>query len=71
MGQVLEPLEIEKGRPHQPPFQLLPSDSCSLTFPNKGPEKSSKPECFIKRFLTNVPPWFHASHLGRCQGAGL
>lgn len=42
-----------KGRPHQRPFQLLPSGSCPLTFPNKRPEKSSEPECFINRFLTD------------------
>lgn len=61
-----------RGRPlHQSPFQLQPSGSCPFTSPNEGPEKSSQPKCFIKRFLTDFPLCFHASHLGRCQLAGL
>ena len=45
--------------------------SCPFALPNKRPEKSNEPSVLFKGFLTDLPPCFHASHLRRCQVAGL
>lgn len=47
VGQVLGPLEMEERE------GLLFSLHSNST--NKGPERSSAPKCFIKRFLTDFP----------------
>lgn len=71
VGRVPGPLEVEEGEGLlSASISTAALGSCPFTFPNKGPEKSGEPACFINRFLTDFSR-FHASRLGRCQMAGL